>query len=82
MPVDSWTCFLAIREVDHSFQGVAWAARLAEAELSETVALVLDQVLLSMQLKVSGEFSVVSIKHIETAYVLSTEELPFTTELV
>lgn len=82
MPVGSWMCLLAVREVDRSFQGVAWATRLAEAELRETIALVLDQVLLSMQLKVSGEFSVVSIKHIDSVYVLSTDELPFATGLV
>lgn len=78
----SWMCLLAVREVDHSFQGVDWAAWLAEAEVSGIVTLISDQVLLSRQLKVNVAFSVVSIKHIDSVHVLSTNELPLGIGLV
>lgn len=78
----SWMCLFAVREVDHSFRGVDWAARLAEAEVSGILTLVSDQVLLSRQLKVNVAFSVVSIKHIDSTHVLSTNELPLGIGLV
>lgn len=57
MHVGSWMCLHAVREADRSFHGVVGqdvlgAAWLAQAELSETVTPVLDQVLLTMHIRV------------------------------